>query len=79
MMHYKFDNAPRSHGCGSRALTIDIYKQPIRLQTPDQKDTYRTMAGAIFSCITLMAVASYAAFKLNQLITLQEYNVQERN
>ena len=48
---------------------MDIYKQPIKLRTPDNKDNYNTLVGAILSVITFIFVFSYGGFKLSSLIS----------
>ena len=59
-----------SRSCGRRALAFDIYKQPIKLRTPDRNESYRTITGAIFSCFTFLLVMSYGGVKLQALILL---------
>ena len=53
-----------SRSCVRRALSFDIYKQPIKLRTPDRNDSYRTMTGSIFSFITFLLLMSYGGIKL---------------
>ena len=65
--------------CSRRALSLDIYKQPIKLQMPDKKDAYRTIAGTVFSCLTIVLVLTYSGLKLQTLVSLQEFSIQERS
>ena len=56
--------------CSRRALTLDIYKQPMKLQMPDQRDAYRTIVGAVFSCLTVLVVLAYSGLKMQTLVTM---------
>ena len=64
-------------GCKQHALKLDIYKESFKLQLPDQVDKYRTMCGAILSVITILLLLAYAIYKVDLLIRLKDYRVQQ--
>ena len=55
-----------------------MYKQPFRLLLPDEKDEYRTFAGAILTICSIFVVMIYAGFKISTLLSYSEYKVQIR-
>ena len=66
------------NSCARRALKLDIYKEQFRLQLPGETDHYRTMNGACFSFITLFLLLSYGIFKMENLVTLSDYQVKQQ-
>ena len=62
--------------CQKSTLKFDLYKQPFRLLLPDEKDEYRTFAGAILTICSIFLVLIYAGFKVSTLISYSEYKVQ---
>ena len=56
-----------------------MYKQPFRLLLPDEKDEYRTFAGAILTIFSIVVVLVYAGFKISTLLSYSEYKVQIKN
>ena len=50
--------------CQKFTIKVDLYKQPFRLLLPDEKDEYRTFAGAILTICTFIIVLVYASLKL---------------
>ena len=57
-------------------LFLDIYKEPARLLMPGKRYNYNTMSGAILSVVTVSLILTYGVFKLDNLITIKEYNVK---
>ena len=45
---------------------------------PDEKDEYRTFAGALLTVITVIIVLVYAGFKLQTLLDYKDYKVQQK-
>ena len=68
----------RSDRCQRGILRFDFYKQPFRLLLPDRKNEYRTFAGGLLSILTIVLMLYYATYKLNTLITKDDYKVQLR-
>ena len=62
--------------CAKFTIKADLYKQPFRLLLPDEKDEYRTFAGAMLTICTLAVVLIYAVIKLHILFGYEDYKVQ---
>ena len=62
--------------CQQATLKFDLYKQPFRLLLPDEKDEYRTFAGAVLTICSIFVVMIYAGFKISTLLSYSEYKVQ---
>ena len=71
-------NLSSSERCQKFTIKLDLYKQPFRLLLPDEKDEYRTFAGASLTIFTLSAVLIFAIIKLQILVGYQDYKVQFR-
>ena len=65
--------------CQKATLKFDLYKQPFRLLLPDEKDEYRTFAGALLTIVTVITVVVYASLKLVTLFDYNDYKVQIRH
>ena len=61
------------------SINLDLYKQPFRLLLPDEKDEYRTFAGAILTICTFFLGLIYAVIKLQILFGYEDYKVQSRD
>ena len=44
---------------------------------PDHRETYNTWLGLVFSIFSFIAVLSYAAYKLNSLVSRDLYTLQQ--
>ena len=42
---------------------------------PDGHDTYRTFIGALLSLLTLMTLLTYGIYKLQRLVTIEDFQV----
>ena len=73
-----FANLNGFEKCQKGTLKLDLYKQPFRLLLPDEKDEYRTFAGALLTVITVIIVLVYAGFKLQTLLDYKDYKVQQK-
>lgn len=71
------NNPAAQKSCKQRLLILDIYKEPIRLVLPDGKGLYRTSCGAILTLFTITVLVAYAVFKIEDLIDIKDYAVQE--
>ena len=64
--------------CQKGTLRFDLYKQPFRLLLPDEKDMYRTLAGALLTIFSVVLVLVYAGYKVGILVSLSDYKIQVR-
>ena len=70
------ENLSSLERCQKFTIKADLYKQPFRLLLPDEKDEYRTFAGATLTICTLAVVLIYAVIKLQILFGYEDYKVQ---
>mmetsp|Transcript_4251 Transcript_4251/g.5291 ORF Transcript_4251/g.5291 Transcript_4251/m.5291 type:complete len:118 (+) Transcript_4251:34-387(+) len=58
-----------------KLLFLDIYPKPFYFLMPDSQPRYRSLLGSVLSVCTVLAIFSYAAFKLHRLMRLVDYQV----
>ena len=56
-------------------LYLDFYPRPFHFLMPDEASRYRSLLGSVLSVCTVLAIGSYASFKLNRLVNLIDYSV----
>lgn len=70
------NRSPRQ-SCRDKALKLDLYRETFNFQLPNKTATYRTLIGAIASCVTIMLVGLFAIYKLTSLVTFDDYRVMK--
>ena len=65
----------RCAGFYEKLLYLDLYPKPFHFLLPDDQPRYRSLLGSVLSVCTILAIFSYATFKLNRLVKLMDYSV----
>ena len=61
--------------CQLKAISLDLYKKPFSLLSPNGKEAYGTFIGSLFSIVTLVIILSYASYKFLNLINYTDYQI----
>lgn len=56
-------------------LFLDLYRRPFMFLLPDKMPMYRSLLGSVLSILTVVAIISYATYKLIQLEGLEDYKI----
>ena len=48
----------------TKALSLDIYRQPFLFFMPDEKPMYRTLLGAVLSLVTILVMLAMGIVKI---------------
>lgn len=53
-----------------------MYRRPFHLFLPDEQSQYRSFLGSVLSIFTVALIASFATWKLDVLISYDDYKVR---